>query len=316
MAVNSAGSEFYVYSGTNLNALTALAANTFDGPQGRHVIFSAEAGANYQFRAEGGWTETLILKLTATNKPVFVIQPQNSSISPYGSAFFYSIAGGLPSSSYGHPGTIYQWSFNGVPMPGQNASSLVVHNMMTNQAGTYSVIASNSFGVSDSVSAQLIVTDTNPVPRLSALPPSHPMQLSFALTGEGGRWYEIESSSNLNNWVNPIWFQSTNGASLLSLPRLGANHFVRASLNVPTDICIAQLKQMCAAQFTFAVENRLPWSYPVTLDLVKPYMPAASINPNGQMAYCPEGGTYSAASTVTDNLACSIRSRGHFIPDP
>src|SRR4051812_39063067 len=151
------------------------------------------------------------------------------------------------------PALSYQWTFNDVPIQGEDASMLVVRNVTTNQAGNYSVIASNAGGISQSIPVKLTIAETNPVPRLATVPSSAPVLFPFTLTGEGGRWYKIESSSNLTNWVSPSWSQATNETSYFSRPRLLPNLFVRASLHVPTDVCVAQMKQIRAAQFLWAI---------------------------------------------------------------
>jgi hypothetical protein len=182
------GAEVNVYTGTNLSALTGVdgGGNSFSGPVGRYVAFPATGGVSYQFRAEGNWTGPLTMKLTATNNPIFVLRPQNCTVSPYESALFSAIASAPP--TYYRPSTIYQWAFNGVPIAGQSFPSLIVHNVTTNKAGAYSVSASNSLGVTETAIALLTVTETNPVPSLAALAPANSSQLPFTLTGEGGRW--------------------------------------------------------------------------------------------------------------------------------
>jgi hypothetical protein len=303
----------FVYAGTNLSALTELDFNSFDGPAGRYVAFAATAGTSYQFRMTGNWRGTFQLKLTATNPPVFLRQPKDYAASPHGSAFFSAIAVGLPSYTWLHPSTTYQWTFNGAPIPNETGASVLIHNVTTNQAGGYSVIASNVGGITESAVARLTVIDTNPVPRLAALSPGNPALLSFSLTGEGGRWYKIESSQDLQNWVSPSWVQSTNESSVVSVPRLGPTHFVRASLNVPTDVCVAQLKQMRAAQDVFAIESRQAWWSTVSLDEIKHYLPLDAYE---NIKPCPEGGDYITPSTIIESITCSIHGRGHQSADP
>jgi hypothetical protein len=299
--------QFDAYTGTNLNALTWVdnGGNGFGGPVGRYVAFAATAGTIYQFRAQGTWTGPLMMKLTETNGPIFVLSPQDCAVSPHGCAFFSAIA----SESYLLP-TTYQWSCNGVPIQQGNSNrcaSLVVYDVTTNNVGTYSVTASNAFGAITSA-ATLTLIDTNPVPSLVALKPGNPSQLPFTLTGEGGRWYKIESSQDLNNWVNPSWFQPTNATSLASVPRLGPNHFVRASLNASTDACVAQLKQMRHAQYLYAIRNALADYSTVNLTDLMPYLP---LTPYGTIQLCPGGGTYSAPASVFEDATCSLQSRGH-----
>jgi hypothetical protein len=308
---------FYVYTGTNLSVTNLSGANEitengFGGPVGRYVAFPATAGTTYHFRAEGTWTGPLYMKLTETNGPIFILSPQDCAVSPHGCAFFSAIASG-PSYLYTYERTRYQWSYNGVqiqPPPGQTntvCASLVVYDVTTNNVGTYSVTASNSFGTITST-ATLTLVDTNPVPSLVALKPGNPSQLPFTLTGEGGRWYKIESSQDLNNWVSPSWFQPTNATTLASVPRLGPNHFVRASLNASTDACVAQLKQMRHAQYLYAIDNAVADYSTIALTYLMPYLP---LTPDATIQLCPDGGTYSAPASVFEDVTCSLQSRGH-----
>jgi hypothetical protein len=307
-SVVSSGGGFEIYTGTNLSGLTFVDGNLFDGPPGRYVTFPASAGLSYQFRVYGAWGGPFTLKLIATNPLVFLKQPQDCVVSPHGSALFSAHAAGRLQSW-----RAYQWTFNGIPIPGEIYPVLVIHDVSSNQAGSYSVIATNLGGTTESAAAILTVTETNPVPRIAALSPSSPALLSFSLTGEGGRWYEYESSQDLQTWVSPVWIQPTNATTFLSIPRLGPTHFVRASLNASTDACVAQLKRMRAAFDMFAIEYKYPSSAAVPLWYIQPFIPLTS---QGLLPPCPGGGIYSGPSTILGNPTCSLHGRGHEISDP
>jgi hypothetical protein len=318
--VDSSNTWLSVYSGTDLNSLSLIDSNSFDAPIGRYVTFSATAGNSYQLRVAGGWSAAFSLKLTATNPPVFLTQPSDYIVSPHGSAFFSAFASGLSSGDPFHPLGVYQWKFNGVAIPGQTAPSLLVHDVSTNQLGSYSVIASNANGAVESASAVLTMTDTNPVPRLAAMLPVDSTSLSLSLTGEGGRWYRVESSTNLNkwpvadwDWTNTTWIQNTNETSLLAIPRLGQNHFVRGALNVLTDVCVAQLKQMRAAQYLVAIEKRESHTAFIFMEELKPYLPLTAYN---GINTCPEYGTYVAPLSILESPTCSLQSHGHKLTNP
>jgi hypothetical protein len=200
----------------------------------------------------------------------------------------------------------------GVPLQGETYPCLLIHGVTTNQAGTYSVIASNVGGITQSDLATLTVVDTNPVPRLAVLPPNS-SSLQFNLTGEPGRWYKVESSTNLHDWINPTFLQLTNPTTLVSVARLAPNHFVRASLDVPTDVCVAQLKQMTWAVRLFAMDNQKQTSDVYSFADLFAYVPSA---PSGLIFPCPEGGYYLPCCTVSDRPYCSLYTRGHVIADP
>jgi hypothetical protein len=322
--VDSSNTALYVYTGFDLSALTPVDNNSFDWPSARYVIFAANAGTSYQFRVAGSWGLPFAVTLTATNVPVFLSQPQDCAVSPYGSAFFSSMATGLRKQFY--TGQIvadvkYQWSFNGNPIPGAAQPSLSVHGVTTNQLGAYSVTASNAGGVITSAPAMLTLIETNPIPQLAALPPANPALISFSLTGETGRWYKIESSSDVTNWPipgtfyingNPFWILYTNAFGTLSIPKLNPVHqFVRASLHVPADVCIGQMKQMRWAQYLYAIESRGQVFSQFTLAELKPYI---ALTPQGSIKLCPEFGVYSAPNTIFGNVTCGLANRGHYLP--
>ena len=293
--------EFDVFSGTNLNGLTWEGENSFDKPSARYVTFTASAGVSYQFRMAGPLNQPFSLKLTATNAPLFVVQPKDTAVSPYDSAFFYARAAEFP-------GTSYQWKSNGVPIPHQTAPSLIVYCTTTNAIGSYSVTASNATGITESVPAMLTLVDTNPVPRLAALPPAGDGLVTLSLTGEAGRLYRVESSEDLINWGSPVRFGIPNGTRVVSVPRLGPVHFVRASLDTQTDACIAQLKQMNWALSIYRSENRLAPTASYNLVNLLYYTPRTE---NGQLGPCPAGGIYGTGAYVWNPVVCNIA--GHVI---
>jgi len=235
---------------------------------------------------------------------VILQQPQSFTASPYGSAAFSVIAAGLPSPAY-------QWMSNGTPLAGQTAPIIWVHNVQTNAAGSYSVIVSNSGGAIESAAAVLSVADTNPVPILTALPPTNASNVPFILRGEPGRWYLFEITDDLVNWYD-YWAwsrQATNTSNTFSVLRINpGKEFIRASLNAAADACTAQLKGMTAARDLYAIENRLSPIAVYDLNNLAPYLPGAT-NP-----FCPQHGAYSQGSSITNPPACSLSSVGHHFP--
>ncbi len=53
----------------------------------------------------------------------------------------------------------YQWKKDGISVPGKTDGSLVLTNIQRTNTGIYTLIASNSFGVTDSIPASLVVRD-------------------------------------------------------------------------------------------------------------------------------------------------------------
>jgi hypothetical protein len=83
--------------------------------------------------------------------PWIIAQPAEQQI-PSGSnaAFAVSARGTAPLA--------YQWRYNGAPVPGANASTLIVSNATSAQAGDFSVVVSNPAGAVTSVVARLVIT--------------------------------------------------------------------------------------------------------------------------------------------------------------
>lgn len=292
---------FQVLTGTNLAGLTESDCNLFSLPAGRYAEFSAIAGTSYHIRAIGNWGQPFTLQLTATNVPVVVTSPKSRTVSPYGSVLFTVLAAGLPAPKL-------QWVFNGTPLPGKTNMSLALHGVTTIDAGSYSVIASNSGGVTESTSAILTVADTNPVPQLTALPLTNAARLDYLLTAEGGRWYKTESSSNLVNWTNAAYLQITNGLNSLFVTGINsARHFVRATLYTPTDVCRIRLEQIRAAKNSWSIETKQVSSHTVDLQQVIKYL-------GGNIPSCPDYGVYTWNAVGLDP-SCSLQTinRGHAI---
>jgi hypothetical protein len=298
--------ELEVFTGTAINALTFVNKSHFGFPPGRYLSFIAYPTNSYQFRVIGSGTQPFSLRLTVTNPPIFVSQPQDCVVSPLESAFFGAIAT-APSPS----ATSYQWSFNGVPIAGQTSPSLVIHSVTSNQVGSYSVIASNIGGVTAGGSATLTVIDTNPVPQIAALQPTNSSKALLFLSGEAGRWYKLESSPDLNYWFF-VMRQLTNASDIFSLYRFDPINFARASLDVPTDACVGQLKQLWWAQKVWLIETRRFPNDVVSLDELRPYVP---LTPQGNIYPCPGAGMYAIGGTATNPPTCSLSTVGHILTD-
>ena len=308
--------DLQVFAGTDLNTLTVVDENSFGDPPGRYVSFDTTIGTSYQIRVAGGSNGryvggTFALNLIATNPPVFISQPKDCVVSPYGSAFFGAIASGPATTNSTNPSpTSYQWYFKGTPIAGQTCPSLLVHYATPAQAGTYSVIASNIGGVMESAPAVLTVADTNPIARLTPLRSHNPSLLSFSVTAEAARWYKLESSPDLKTWINPVWLQLTNSTSLFTIPGLGSAHYVRASFDIFTDMCVAQLKQYHWAGYMTLIERRQPPSFNAGFNELRPYVP---LLPGGNFPCCPAGGTYAIGGQILTSPTCSLSSRGHVV---
>ena len=95
----------------------------------------------------------------------------------------------------GTPPLTFQWRRNGAPIAGGNSPILVINNVQSANAGSYTVRISNSLGSVSSVPATLTVASG----QFSALTPTaNGFQLN--VQGEAGGNYIIETSTDLRQW--------------------------------------------------------------------------------------------------------------------
>jgi hypothetical protein len=137
------------------------------------------------------------------------------------------------------------------------------------------VLVSNATGSVMSDGATLAISQTIVAPSLS-LRRSSSNLLAFTLTGEIGRTYQIESSTDLKSWrpepsfpviPPPVWFYpygtsivfDTNTPLVLMVTNNASRKFYRASIYLPTsphaEICINNLRQILIAKLLWQTDN-------------------------------------------------------------
>ncbi|MGA2747964.1 MAG: hypothetical protein ABSG59_04235 [Verrucomicrobiota bacterium] len=263
------------------------------------LTFSAVAGSNYQIQVLGSSSDTCQLLLVATNNPVILQQPRSLTVSSNASTLFTAVADGYRPLSY-------QWQCNGSNLPGQTVSMLALTNIDGPLAGSYSVVVSNSGGVVTSSPGVLVVSSSNAPPSLAAMS-GQPGQFDFQLTGETGRNYRIEFSTDLAGWTNEYAFPrtpysyyephsifspyltsivfNTNPASMFVLNTNVPCEFLRASQYAPAnEICVNNLRQIRFAKLLWRRQyfaNHTRVDTPIGMDLA-PYFPQRIL------PHCPE----------------------------
>jgi hypothetical protein len=148
-----------------------------------------------------------ILNQPVTNAPAFVLQPV-SQVTNLGATVEFEVA------AVGFPAPTYQWVFDGTNLAGATTSLLILTNVLQNQSGTYTVIATNYLGSSTSQQAVLTVNGTILLTGIDL------GAAGFSITGEGmaGMKFIIEISTDLLNWQplqtnpSPFTFVDTNVA--------------------------------------------------------------------------------------------------------
>jgi hypothetical protein len=88
---------------------------------------------------------------SATSRPVFTVQPK-SQLTPVGSTVTFTAA------ASGSPTPTYQWKKNGGNIAGATRASYTISRVSASDAGTYTVVVSNSVGSVTSTGAVLRVS--------------------------------------------------------------------------------------------------------------------------------------------------------------
>ncbi|MEK7677240.1 MAG: SUMF1/EgtB/PvdO family nonheme iron enzyme [Verrucomicrobiota bacterium] len=98
----------------------------------------------------GGSSGTASFVVVADGPPIIITPPTNQIVRAGSTVSLNTdTVGALP--------VFYQWRFNGNPLPTGTNPTLTLTGVQTNQAGIYSVVASNSFGVVTTSNASLTV---------------------------------------------------------------------------------------------------------------------------------------------------------------
>ena len=114
--------------------------------------------------------------------PSFVIQPQGASLYVGQDYTFSTSVGGTAPIKY-------QWKTNGVSLTGATNATLALTNVQLTNAGTYTLLASNSYGFSNSQPAVLLVTNFYLTNMLAA----------WWTFNDGAGTTALDSSANGNN---------------------------------------------------------------------------------------------------------------------
>lgn len=314
-----------VWTGTDFSSgLSFVAGISLD--IGRHpfVSFSANAGTIYQVRFLGTNFGDFALKLTQTNLPIVMVQPLSRTVSTNESVFFGVLASGAGPLTY-------QWRFNGTDLPGETAPIIGMDYLSTNQSGSYSVVVSNAAGGVSSGVANLTVSEATKTPCLTSARGADG-QFGFAILGEIGRFYRVESSTNLIDWSEEksfpqefIYYDSPssqartgvvyNNGLPFFLPKSSQQMFYRTTLYTPVlPACINHLAQLrFAKELWSSLNDQLGRYIPTGSDIAYNFKNAA-------LPFCPLGepGCFDCSyilQQVADNPICKISS-SHRLEQP
>lgn len=165
-----------------------------DPSQLQNIVTSPTAGAGAGVLT---WNKTNWLITTyAPTTPFIVAHPQSQTVSPSNTVAFTVVAAGSTPLTY-------QWYFNtNTPLANATNVTLILANVQTTNAGTYSVIVTNTAGSVISSNAILTVSSGAPSqPQLSGFIYNNDGTFSLTVNGDTGPDYIVQASTNLTDWT-------------------------------------------------------------------------------------------------------------------
>ncbi|MBL9216481.1 MAG: immunoglobulin domain-containing protein [Opitutaceae bacterium] len=141
-------------------------ANVSAGQAGTYSVVVANAA---------GTVTSVDATLTVNTVPAFTTQPASRTVNAGTAVTFTAAASGSPAPTY-------QWRKNGVNLAGATAASYTIASAAGADAGTYTVVASNSAGSATSAGATLTVNVTVAAPVITAQPVSQTVTKGGPLT--------------------------------------------------------------------------------------------------------------------------------------
>ncbi|MGD0057892.1 MAG: glycosyl hydrolase family 28 protein [Verrucomicrobiia bacterium] len=137
--------------------------------------------------------------------PLFLTQPASVSVMAGGNASFSATAIGTTPITY-------QWNQNGAPISGATSSNLNLSNVQFTNAGTYTLVASNSIGSTTSSNAILTVLPNTP--QLPVIPATNFLITSYGAVGDG----VTDNSGSIQNTINAA---AAAGGGTVEIPSAG-----------------------------------------------------------------------------------------------
>ena len=165
------------FNGANL-AISGSPTYTRTNAQAAHAGFYTVRVSN-----SAGAVDSAPAVLFVRQAPSFLAVPTTQVVDPGGSATFGGVATGTAPLTY-------QWSYQGVPLPGALGTNYSLTNVQYGDGGVYTLLVTNGTG-SATAGAELIVR-----PLFTSVTPSNGT-LTLRWSGTTGKVYIVEGTTNL-----------------------------------------------------------------------------------------------------------------------
>jgi hypothetical protein len=193
---SAAATVLAVYTGTSVGSLTLVTNDLNSLGNASRVVFNAST-VTYRVAVDGinASMDLSVLNWQRPSTPVFIAQPQSQTKYAGDSVTFNAQAVGNPTATY-------QWRFTGTNISGATNSNYTKTGLSTNDAGNYTVLASNSSGSATSLVASLTVLTSTATLAAPTWTTNQTFQLTVAR--ETNLNYVVQVNTNLNytNWVS------------------------------------------------------------------------------------------------------------------
>ncbi len=185
----------YTGSGASYDSLTPVACDDNSGADGftSRVVFDAEAGTLYYIAVDGvdGASGTVVLNYGYVLPPVLTEEPVCQSVA-VGSSLT------LSANATGAPAPEYQWSFNGIDIPGATSASVVIDDFQPDWQGKYQVRVQNVSGFITSNPVDVYAAGALRVAQCKMM--AHGW-FRLRVVGAVNGTYTLQRSSDLKNWT-------------------------------------------------------------------------------------------------------------------
>ncbi len=160
------------YNGANISGATSASytiASVATGNAGTYTMVATNS-------AGSATSSGAVLTVNAvTVAPTITTQPASQTVSVGASVTFTAAANGTPTPTY-------QWQKNGANISGATSASYTIASVATGNAGTYTMVATNSAGSATSSGAVLTVNAVTVAPTITTQPASQTVSVGASVT--------------------------------------------------------------------------------------------------------------------------------------